>query len=209
MTKSVVLTVPEIQKDIGKTITPNFDALGLVDRCESLVYGFHGKSTSKAAYLAAAFSRVTSPADFYVINLKLFTPDDFDETLLLGQLHPEVLSKLPFLIAKRCTSALIAELGELWAGWAKEIYGASVVLKADVDWNDLSSFVPAFPRAAEKLFDKFPKLHCAVLPMLIFNEKGEKVIAWLGVIPKAKASKWIAEATVNMKDIKVNLNFKK
>lgn len=202
--------MPEIQTDVGSTITPNFEAMGLVVKSDNLVYGFHGRTASKAGNLAAVFSRVSNPADFYLISFKVFVPDDFDDSLLLGQLPEELLETAPVIFGRRMSTGAIAAFGHLWGKWAKEVYGQkAVVSDTTVNWFDLRSFVPAYPLAAEKMFDELPKLRCAILPMQILDKSNIPTLAWVGVIPKTKAAKWISDPEVSMRDVKVNLNFKK
>lgn len=206
MTKSIILTIPEGQKKVRGAITPKCETMGLVDRDKSLLYGFHGRNSSKAPYLAAAFSR-SNPSDFYVINLKLHSPEGVDESLMVGLLQEGMIDKVPFLVTKRIASGCLVELSEMWSRWAVDIYGNKTVLKADVDWTDINSFAPAFPRAIVHIFEEFPNLRCAIVPTYILSENNAKLLAWVGVVPKVKAKEWVSEANVSMKEIAVNLDF--
>lgn len=191
--------------------------MGLEETSPHLLYGFHGGATAKAQELRRVFQRAdqdgkmsTGERNYYLVDLVLETPSSFDDSILLGQLQHDMLNKVPFLVVKRVTRQCVEVLAELWFEWAKEMYGERKVLRADVDWEDVKSFIPAFPNAAEKLFEKFTHLRCAVIPVYARDEKDRRLITWVGVMPREKAARWISSSEVRMQpDVKANLKFGK
>jgi hypothetical protein len=224
MTKSTVLTIPEVQKGVRDVIAPTCEAMGLIGRNEELLYGFHGYTWSKASYLAAAYARFEAMQaasggkgidrfQFYTINLKLVVPAEFDDVrhLMSKRLDRSNLERVPFVSAKSIDIESAETLGDLWQDWASEYYGKEEVNRiagrSDVDWRQVMSFMPAFPAVAGRLFEVFPKLRCAIIPMYYTTTENKKDFCWVGVLPKARASEFVTEATVTMKDLRVDLSF--
>jgi hypothetical protein len=195
-------------------ILPTPEHMGLLETADSLLYGFHGQAKQQV------LGKIQREADdggkiltrkifFYVIDLAYDTPDGFDESLLLGQLPAGMLNKVPFLVTKRIKSSCAEELGEMWNEWAVKSFGSHHVRRAKVDWDDVMSFIPAFPMLAENLFAMYPKLRCVVMPVRTKYDASPNQLSWVGVSPKAKAQRWVSSAEVRTfkDDIRVLLKF--
>lgn len=212
---NLCLTIPVVLDAPQGKIKPTPDDMMLESVNPRLLYGFHGGDFSKGAILRSIYLHADRDGAvtrgkrlFYMVDLTLSTLPSFDDSQLLGRLPDRLLDKVPFLITKRASVRVVEILAELWAQWAKDTYGLRTVHRADVDWANPLSFMPAFPDVAENLFVQFPKLRCAVIPMYVRNPTGGKKIAWVGVLPRDKAAKWVREANARMQpEIKIDLRF--
>lgn len=207
MTKSVYLTVPVIADPNPKILVPTPEFMGLEDTTDTLLYGFHGSPNTKAAALNIAYNKSQEMGKkFYLVDLLFKAPESFDESTLMGSLHKDMLQKVPFLFTKRISRAAAVELGEMWYEWAVAAYGPKKVNAADVDWEESMSYIPAFPLLADRLFEVFPKLRCAVLPLRLMGATSS--LTWVGVSLKGKAHRWVDAAEVRMQpEITVKLKF--
>jgi hypothetical protein len=225
------LTVPVIAPPGVTSITPVPDAMKLVGMHPDLMYGFHGSTTSKQPFLSGALQeadskgRISNGLDvFYMVDITCRAPDSYDDKLLYGQLPLEKLGKVPFLVGRRLSTDAAAELGKLWYKWAKAVarardipvndldhwaqplFGPRKGPKTEVNWDQPLSYMLAYPELAAKVFEEFPKTRCLLMPMRTKLMPAGRDICWVGVIPKAKASK--VEADVRLKsDIRVDLKF--
>lgn len=212
---SLFLTVPYSSDTELDTIKPTPEALSLHNPSPDLIYGLHGKNTSKAAALNMAYMRANANGEvsagrkfFYLVDLALETPEAFDDKVLLQLLSVDMMDKVPFLNTKRMHLGCSEILGQMWYEWAKELHGDRRVDRAKVDWNDYMSYTTAFPELVPKLFDEYPKLRCVIHPILAQAPDNSWNTIWVGTTLKAKASSWIRDAEVRMKpSVKVDLSF--
>lgn len=208
MTKSVLLTIPVSSETELRDLTPYPDALGLTEVNPLLVYGFHGNPTAKGDVMSACYERALKKNhSFYVTDITFKAPEGFDQTLLEGHLDIDHVNEVPFLITKRISRRLSQDIGDLWQKWAAAHYGAARVRAADVDWGDTLSFIPAFPYVADRLFEHFPNLRCAVIPVRMDFDNLPTPLTWVGVTLRSTAESWISTAEVRRRS-KVNVNLK-
>lgn len=214
------ITVPIKALTKPSTLALDTRCMGLrpKDVSPNLIYGFYGKNLSKAQPLNAAFSRANKgdcilrgDAFFYLVDIMFETSANFNDAMLDGQLQEDMLPRAPFIVAKRITSGAAAKLGAQWHNWAKQLYGADRVNRQrSTNWEDALSFMQAYPLAVESMFEEYPQLRCAVIPMEVnmggTGDERNMTMAWVGVTRADKAVRWIAESSVRMNpDITVNL----
>lgn len=210
------LTVPVISRKPLAVIAPTFEAMALDGLHEEMLYGLYGSNSAKGPVLNAAYAKadkgdaiLMKKAFYYLVDVVMATPPNFDESKLEGPLHRDQIGQVPFLVTKRLSRDCAGDLGVMWHEWATEIYGAATISRHQVDWTNALSFIPTFPLVVERLFAKFPKLRCAILPMYWRTPDGSRALTWVGVLPKAKAARWIDHAEVRMQpEIAVDLSFK-
>jgi hypothetical protein len=209
------LTIPVVAPNDATVITPEPTWMKLVGTDPSLLYGFHGSTASKQPLLSAAYAAADKKEKlsrhvetFYLVDMTYRAPEAFadDQHLLYGQLPAHVLDKTPFIVSRRLSTESAYDLGQIWLDCVKQEHGLRKVKSANINWAQAAEYMMGFPQMAAHVFDRLPKLKCILMPMRTHVMPAGQNVCWVGVAPKAKASK--VEAEVRYKpNIAVNLKF--
>lgn len=210
--KSLVITIPVVNSVNATSLSPNPKWMGLEGVLPTMLYGFHGSTSSKQPYLSAAYGAADVNGElsdqskaFYLIDITYRCPDSYTETdSLYGQLPVRLLEETPFLVSRRLSQEAAYELGLIWQQCAKQKHGLRKVVGADVNWSQPMEYMLAFPNVVDLVFERLPNLQCILMPMK--SNLLPDSTCLIGVSPKAKAD--LASAEVRFKHhIKVDLAF--
>lgn len=212
MTKSLCLTIPVVDDLNATSLVPQSKWMALDGTIPSMLYGFHGSTSSKQPFLSAAYEAADAKGDlsqqkkaFYLIDMTYRAPASYTETSsLYGQLPVRLLEETPFIAARRLSIEAAFELGKIWQECVKEKHGLRKAVGAAVNWGQAMEYMLAYPDVVDLVFEKLPKLQCMLMPMK--TRLLPDAACLVGVAPKAKAS--AAEAEVRLKPhVKVDLSF--
>lgn len=213
--KQVCLTIPMVGSkfkvaDEANSITPHSKDMGLDGLLDDFLYGLFGASSSKAEPLGMAYQlcepNLSTKRAFYVVDVYIDTPPDFDVEILHGLLSVENMKGCPFFNLKRFHVEAMSALSTLWQKWAIEVYGQSAVVKANLNWSDPVDFTAKFPHVLPQLFNEFPHLRCVVMP--VWSKYQPAKLVWVAVTPKAALKKCVTKAEVRgFLEVKVDLTY--
>lgn len=211
--KSLCLTTPVVAENDAKNLVPTADWTCLAGTHPELIYGFHGSTSSKQPFLAAAYEAADKKGKltrreltFYLVDLTYRAPDSETQTLLYGQLPPHLLDKTPFIMSRRLSTDSAHDLGQIWQEEARGLLGLRKIKAANVNWSQPSSYMLEFPEVAAQIFKRLPLLRCMLMPMRMTAMSAGSDVCLVGVAPKADAKDVMADVRYKA-DVTVDLSF--